>query len=174
MVYEANKMIKGNKMKNSIRKWPAIFVAVLLFLATSGCMKNETKYQASAMSSSNSGGQKKVVLGPVYFDYNKTVLTPEAMSCLYNLGMFLVNNPGYRLIIEGYADERGDSQYDKYVSEERAKSVFNWLVLYGAYHIDAKRVEMRSYGSERPAFKNCGTDTACHAKNRRVELDVFQ
>ncbi len=161
-------------MKNSIHLSAVLFLIGICLILSAGCVKNARKGNV-LMSGSTTGSavEKKMTYGPVYFDYNKTVLTPESMSCLYNLGAFLINNPGYRLIIEGYADDK-DSQYDKYLSEERAKGVYNWLVLYGAYHIDAKRVEIRTYGSEKPALKNCGTDTSCHAKNRRVELEVIK
>lgn len=146
-------------------------LAGFCMLVASGCMRTTTKgLETSIQKPIAPKEEKMVVFGPVYFDNGKSVLTPKGLDCLYSAGLFLTNNPGYRLTIEGNADERDDPFYDKYLSEERAKSVYDWLVLYGAYQINAQRVEMKSFGNTRPAQANCGNDEACHSKNRRVDL----
>ncbi len=148
--------------------------AALCALGAGGCSKAITKLPQTAVHQTPTPApapiEKRVTFPPIYFDSGQTVLEPAAMSGLYAVGSYLSNNPDYRLVIEGYADERGDPFFDNYVSKERAKSAYDWIVLYGAYHISAKRVEMKSYGDSRPAQTNCGADGACHAKNRRVEL----
>lgn len=151
-----------------------IILAGVCILGANGCTRSVTKLPQptvhQTVTQEPANVEKKVVFGPLYFDSTKTVLEPDALSNLNTVGAFLLNNPDYNLIIQGYADERGDLFFDKYISGERAKSVYNWLVLYGPYNINEKRVEIQSYGDTRPAQQNCGDDWACHAKNRRVEL----
>jgi OmpA-OmpF porin, OOP family len=165
---------KGFPMIHFFRLIAVTLLAGILVLGTYGCSPKLTKASQTNASQSNEQApekaEKKVPFGPVYFDSSKTVLRPGALSVLYNAGIFLTKNPDYRLIIEAHADERGDPLFDKYISEERAKSVYNWLVLYGVYHINEKRVAVRTFGSSQLAQKNCGSDMACHGKNRRVEL----
>ena len=71
---------------------------------------------------------------------------------------------------EGNADERGSSEYNMGLGENRARAVKNYLTGYG---IDASRIETTSYGEERTARTGCGSDDACHQENRRVEWTVL-
>jgi peptidoglycan-associated lipoprotein len=89
---------------------------------------------------------------------------------LETIASFLKDHPSVRLMAEGNADERGSSEYNMGLGENRAKAVKNYLTSYG---ISSDRVETTSYGRERPANSNCGEDDACHAKNRRVEWRVL-
>jgi peptidoglycan-associated lipoprotein len=109
-------------------------------------------------------------LVPVYFDYDKSNLRPDAMSTLESIGPFLNRNPSMRIMIEGHADERGTDEYNIGLGESRAKSALNWLVNYG---ISESRIETVSYGRARPVNPNCGEDDYCHSRNRRVEWKVI-
>ncbi|MDD5674372.1 MAG: OmpA family protein, partial [Chitinivibrionales bacterium] len=71
--------------------------------------------------------------------------------------------------VEGNCDERGSAGYNMGLGENRARVVKEYLVSYG---IPASRIEITSYGKERPAVPNC-TDDPCHAKNRRDEFKVL-
>ncbi|HUI92816.1 MAG TPA: OmpA family protein [Chitinivibrionales bacterium] len=165
------------------KKIKIVFQAIVIIaggtLLMVGCVKIVSRQDSAAALNPPAAQkpalppEKKIDLGVLYFDRDKTVLTPDALSRLYNVGHFLAANPGYRVIIEAYSDERDDNTYDSYLSEERAKSVYNWLVLYGAYQIEAKRVIVHTFGNSKPAQKNCGDDDTCHEKNRRVELTAI-
>lgn len=71
---------------------------------------------------------------------------------------------------QGHADERGSSEYNMGLGENRSKSVKNYLTSYG---ISSDRIEVTSYGEERPAQSDCGNDENCHQMNRRVEWLVL-
>jgi peptidoglycan-associated lipoprotein len=103
---------------------------------------------------------------PVYFEYDKYDLSPEATSTLQSIGSFMKEHGNLHILIEGNADERGSAEYNIGLGDNRARAAKNYLVNYG---IDANRIETTSYGKERPAFPNCGADDKCHAKNRRDE-----
>ena len=109
-------------------------------------------------------------VGPVYFDYYKTVLKPEAMSQLYKVGSLLKSNEQYTLVIKGHSDDGASEPYEKWLAAERSKEVYNWLVRYGPFAIKENKVIIQTAGDEREAHAKCGNDKNCHAKNRRVDL----
>jgi peptidoglycan-associated lipoprotein len=110
------------------------------------------------------------LLQPIYFDFDQSSLKPEGINTLANLASFLKDHADVRLMSEGNADERGSSEYNMGLGENRAKSVKDYLTSYG---IPNDRIETTSYGRERPAYPNCGDDDSCHSKNRRVEWKVL-
>jgi peptidoglycan-associated lipoprotein len=112
----------------------------------------------------------KEILLPIYFMYDKYDLLPESVSKLEKIAPFLQSKTAIRVLIEGNADERGSAEYNVGLGESRARSVKSYLTTYG---IPDNRMELTSYGKERPAFPNCGGDDACHSKNRRVEWKIL-
>lgn len=109
------------------------------------------------------------LLQPVYFDFDKFDLKPETVSRLERVAGFLREHSNVRLRAEGHADERGSSEYNMGLGENRSKAVKNYLTSYG---ITSDRIDLTSYGEERPAQPNCAADD-CHQNNRRVEWQVL-
>jgi peptidoglycan-associated lipoprotein len=110
--------------------------------------------------------QLREILQTLYFDFDKYDLRPDAISTLGRIASFLQDHKTVRLLAEGHCDERGSSEYNMGLGENRAKAVKKYLTSYG---IGADRLETTSYGKERPAALNCGADDNCSQKNRRVE-----
>jgi peptidoglycan-associated lipoprotein len=111
----------------------------------------------------------KSILQPVYFDFNKYNLRPDALERLQMIGKLLSGRPTLSIVIEGNGDERGSAEYNMALGERRARAAKDWLSGFG---IADSRMEVNSYGKERPAIANCQND-ACHAKNRRDEFKVL-
>jgi len=107
-------------------------------------------------------------LQKVYFDYDKYSLRSDAISALETAARFLKERTTIKVMIEGNCDERGSSEYNMALGENRAKTVKDYLVSYG---VDASRLETTSYGKERLAAANC-QDESCHQQNRRAEWTV--
>ena len=79
------------------------------------------------------------------------------------------NNPDILLIeIAGHTDQRGDAEYNRMLSEERAKAVREYLVEHG--NIRPARLDARGYGATELLVEE-DTDEA-HAQNRRVEFRI--
>jgi peptidoglycan-associated lipoprotein len=114
--------------------------------------------------------QIREVLQTVYFDYDQSNLKPATIDRLQLIGKLLDEKASLNLLLEGHADERGTNEYNIGLGERRARAIRDWFVNYG---VSDRRLEVTSYGRERPAFPNCGGDDACHAKNRRVEFKVL-
>jgi peptidoglycan-associated lipoprotein len=106
----------------------------------------------------------------IYFAYDQFTLSPEAMASLEKAGNMMRQQPTLRVMAEGHADERGTSAYNMGLGESRAQAARNFLITYG---INAARVDLTSYGRERPVNPNCDGDEACHSRNRRVEWRII-
>jgi len=110
--------------------------------------------------------QLREVLQTIYFDFDKYDLRPDAITTLGKIASFMQEHNTVRLLAEGFCDERGSSDYNMGLGENRARAVKKYLTSYG---IAADRVETTSYGKERPVQMNCGSNESCNQANRRVE-----
>jgi peptidoglycan-associated lipoprotein len=109
----------------------------------------------------------KGIFVPIYFAFDKSDLSEQSINSLGKIAAFLQDNASVRILIEGNADELGSEEYNIGLGEKRAKIAKNYLVHYG---IKDSRIEVTSYGKERPAVPNCPpADDNCRSKNRRDE-----
>ena len=107
-------------------------------------------------------------LNDVFFDYNSEELSAEMLEALMTDANYILNNAGFRILLEGHCDERGTIDYNLALGERRAQAVLDYLSNYG---IPAVRLETVSYGKERPFIT--GSDDWAHSQNRRVHLRVL-
>jgi peptidoglycan-associated lipoprotein len=103
----------------------------------------------------------------VYFDFDRSTLRPDALRLLDDAVAKLQANPTRNIIIEGHTCNIGTSEYNLALGERRARSVQNYLVSRG---VSANRLEIVSYGEERPKFDNSREET--RRLNRRAALVV--
>ena len=108
-------------------------------------------------------------LKPVYFDFNSYSLTSEGVENLAVAASFLMEHANMRVLIEGHCDERGSSEYNMGLGENRARAVKDYLANYG---VASLQVEITSWGKERPVVSGC-MDESCHSQNRRAEFKVL-
>ncbi|MFH1293098.1 MAG: peptidoglycan-associated lipoprotein Pal [Pseudomonadota bacterium] len=106
-------------------------------------------------------------LKPIYFDFDKSVLRPEAQAILRKKAEWLMANTKFSIVIEGNCDERGTNEYNLALGERRAITAKNFLVSMG---VSMDRVSTISYGEEKPA--DPGHNDKAWAKNRRDEFKV--
>jgi len=114
--------------------------------------------------------QIREALQTVYFDFDKSDLRSDAISRLEVIAKYLQEHTTLRVLAEGHCDERGSSDYNMGLGENRAKAVKKYLASYG---INPERLETTSYGKERLARTGCGEDDVCNQANRRVEWKVL-
>lgn len=109
-----------------------------------------------------------VFVDDILFDYDSSVLRSEYNGKLDELGDYLVKNPDTFLVVGGFADSRGDDEYNMWLSKRRALSIKSYLL--GTYDIDGGRIVLQWFGEQNPAADN---DTEEGRQlNRRVELAV--
>ncbi|MDE2975785.1 MAG: OmpA family protein [Gemmatimonadota bacterium] len=103
----------------------------------------------------------------VFFDYDEAAIRIDTRSRLEAKLEILRDHPGVHLRLEGHADERGTSEYNIALGNERAESVMRFLTGYG---LEGSRFASVSYGEESPIAR--GSNEAAWAQNRRVEFVI--
>jgi len=106
---------------------------------------------------------KQTVGDRIFFDFDKSSISPEAKAILERQSAFLKANAQITLTVEGHCDERGTREYNLALGERRATADKNGLVALG---VQASRLQTISYGKERPAV--VGSNEAAWAQNRRA------
>jgi peptidoglycan-associated lipoprotein len=103
----------------------------------------------------------------INFEYDQAAIRSTDQAVLDRKAAILAVNPNVRIQISGHADERGSDEYNLALGNRRAGAAKRYLEGKG---IDASRIEVVSYGEERPL--NTGHDEAAYAQNRRDEFQV--
>jgi peptidoglycan-associated lipoprotein len=97
-----------------------------------------------------------------YFDYNEAALRADAKDALSQSAVFLRTHADINIIVEGYCDERGTTEYNLGLGQKRADAVKQFLESLG---IPAARIATTSFGKEKPF---CTEHTeSCWQQNRR-------
>jgi outer membrane protein OmpA-like peptidoglycan-associated protein len=112
---------------------------------------------------------KKVVLENIFFDIGKATLRIESIAELDRALKLMNDMKTLEIEISGHTDNRGSVASNKTLSENRAKTVVDYLIAKG---IDAKRLQFVGYASEFPLANN-DTDDG-RQLNRRTEFKVVK
>jgi len=152
-----------------LRSLAVIFSAVFLFsCAQQTGVEDVTTglYEKGGMSYLDKGG---TVPAKIFFDYDSYLLTSISEGSLDLQVTWMDQNPTKYILIEGHCDERGTREYNLALGERRANSVREYLISMG---IDESRLNVVSYGKERPDIEGSFEDA--WSKNRRsvTTLDV--
>ena len=99
----------------------------------------------------------------IYFAFDKSDITAESRLVLQRQAELLKQNPSATVTIEGHCDERGTVEYNLGLGERRANATKQALIALG---VAANRVNIISYGKERPAV--VGHNDQAWAQNRRA------
>jgi len=99
----------------------------------------------------------------VLFPVNEATLDARARQILEGQAGWLIENTGYRAVIEGHADEQGTREYNLALGARRAETVKEFLLARG---VTSTRLETVTFGKERP-LAVC-SEESCYARNRRA------
>lgn len=108
-----------------------------------------------------------IKLDRVFFETAKWALLSESHEQLDELVSLMNKYPSMEIEIHGHTDSRGNDDYNQNLSENRTKSVYEYLVDQG---IDAARMNYIGYGEAKPIASNKYADG--RQLNRRVEFVV--
>ena len=111
----------------------------------------------------------RIIFKNIFFEVNQYELKPASQIELDDVVKLLKENPGLSIQINGYTDNVGKPQDNLLLSQNRAKSVVNYLKSKG---IDPRRLSFKGYGESEPVGPN--TTENGRAQNRRTELKVLQ
>jgi outer membrane protein OmpA-like peptidoglycan-associated protein/tetratricopeptide (TPR) repeat protein len=118
---------------------------------------------------------EKITINPIFFDFDKYDITPQAALELDKVVYVLQNFPNVIIKIESHTDARGDDDYNLTLSNNRAKATYGYILSQG---IQPSRIEsVTGYGETRH-MNQCSNGVECseeeHLKNRRSEFIVVR
>jgi OOP family OmpA-OmpF porin len=114
-----------------------------------------------------------IVIPGIEYDYNSSNLRPQSKAILDSVVDFLNLNNNISIEISSHTDTRGSDVYNLNLSNERAKSVVDYLISKG---IAPGRLIAQGYGETKPLIsdaeiakmKSKPEQEAAHQKNRRT------
>lgn len=110
---------------------------------------------------------KTVVLKNIFYETDKFNIKPESEVELNKLVQFLAQNPNIAIEISGHTDNVGSAEYNRTLSSNRAKTVYEYLISKG---IAANRLSYSGYGFTKPIASNDTPEG--RALNRRTEFKI--
>ncbi|MBU1743218.1 MAG: peptidoglycan-associated lipoprotein Pal, partial [Proteobacteria bacterium] len=165
------------------RKWLVglfCLMATATLLGLGGCAKDEVgssglsreelarRRAAAEMAARRAAAMRRMELlrqkfynDDVLFDFDRSVIRPDARVVLQAKAQYMKSNPAVRVVIEGHCDERGSRSYNMALGDRRAKAAKRYLIQLG---IAAGRMKTVSFGKNRPACRQ--HNEACWQKNR--------
>lgn len=113
---------------------------------------------------------KIMIREKIQFDLNKATIKSDSHELLGEIvDVFKENTHIKKVSIEGHTDDQGSDTYNQKLSEQRAKSVVDYLVSKG---IDAKRLASKGLGESKPIASNATEEGK--EQNRRVEFIITE
>ena len=110
-----------------------------------------------------------VRLNNVFFDFDKWDLRPESFVELDRVVKLLNENPAIEIEMSAHTDNRGSDDYNFKLSDNRAKSVMDYIISKG---IAASRITSKGYGETKPVVPNDSDEN--RQLNRRVEFKILK
>ncbi|MGA1582959.1 MAG: OmpA family protein [Saprospiraceae bacterium] len=108
-------------------------------------------------------------LKEIFFETNQYELLPRSFIELNKLVAILSSNPDMLIEVRGHTDNRGDNDYNLYLSRKRAGAVAEYLIQQG---ITRNRIQFQGFGDTRPVADNSSPEGM--QQNRRVEFLILK
>ena len=114
--------------------------------------------------------EEKIILNPIYFDFDKSNITNKAAFELDKLVAIMEKYPDMVIRAESHTDARGPASYNRGLSDRRAKSTAQYVISKG---ISEERISGVGKGEDEPKV-DCsqGCSKEEHAQNRRSEFII--
>jgi outer membrane protein OmpA-like peptidoglycan-associated protein/Tol biopolymer transport system component len=117
---------------------------------------------------------RKIAVGSAYklnnirFATNSSELNKASKNIITDFAGFLKENPRVNVAIHGHTDSAGDAAANMTLSNDRAKSVYDFLIKSG---INASRLSYKGFGQTKPVVSNENEEG--RSKNRRTEFVIM-
>lgn len=112
--------------------------------------------------------EKKLILENVFYAKDSFQLKPESFIELNKVAEFLLKNSQLKIEVGGHTDNTGNETCNLKLSEQRAKSVYDYLL---SQKVAPNQLSYKGYGDKLPIRGN-ETDEG-KARNRRTELKII-
>ncbi|WP_425658328.1 OmpA family protein [Tenacibaculum ascidiaceicola] len=115
----------------------------------------------------------EIVIDPIFFDFNKWNIRPDAAYELEHIVRVLRNHPKMIIKIEAHTDSRGSDRYNEILSDKRAKSTRDYIF---SRDIATNRIESAIGYGEKQLVNKCSNGVSCteeeHQENRRSKFII--
>ena len=141
------------------------------FSVTKGTAK-ETTIKAELVPVEVIITEKEVILNNVYFEFDKSNITPQGASELDKLVTVMKQYPTMVIFVKSHTDSKGTVAYNSKLSEQRAQSTVQYLISKG---ISKDRISGKGFGNLEPKINclaNCTEEE--NAQNRRSEFLIVK
>jgi outer membrane protein OmpA-like peptidoglycan-associated protein len=105
--------------------------------------------------------------GRIYFEEDRFDIAPASRGALKKIASIVMDCGNVVIEVDGHTDSTGTPSSNKTLSEQRAKSVVDFLTAAG---VDASKLKAVGYGQERPITTNSTPEG--RRMNRRIEFFV--
>ncbi len=113
---------------------------------------------------------KIVIREKVQFEYDRAVILPASFGLLDQVAQVIKANPHIKkLQVEGHASAEGDAKHNQVLSDQRARSVMQYLTGKG---IASQLLLAKGYGIDNPIADNATSEG--REQNRRVEFNILE
>ncbi|WP_299104968.1 OmpA family protein [uncultured Tenacibaculum sp.] len=117
---------------------------------------------------------KEIVINPIFFDFNKWNIRPDAAYELEFVVKVMNNHPKMIIKIEAHTDSRGSDRYNEILSDRRAKSTRDYIISRG---IAPHRIQSAIGYGEKQLVNKCKNYVRCteeeHQENRRSKFIIL-
>ena len=103
----------------------------------------------------------------IQFDFDRATLRAGNRELLSRIAGVLLTAKRYSIYVYGHTDDIGSDEYNRVLSQRRARTVRDYLVESG---LDSSIITTRGYGKSSPRVP--ATTPEARAKNRRVEIGI--
>ena len=103
----------------------------------------------------------------IFYDYDSYEVRSDAQTTIQQDANFLNQHPEIKVVIGGYCDERGSTEYNLALGENRANAAKQALVTAG---VSPDRLRTVSYGKEKQFCSD--HSESCWQQNRRAQFAI--
>src|SRR3984893_5782647 len=143
----------GGTIEANVRVTVRVPVAPTVPASTSGDMGSDEEFHKNVQDA--------------FFDYDSYDLRPDAQASVAGAASYLAAHPGIKVVIGGYADERGSAEYNLALGENRANAARTALMAAG---VAPTRLRALSYGKEKQFCTE--ENETCWQENRRAQFTL--
>lgn len=122
---------------------------------------------AAEAAARDAEAMRATVVAAVHYDFDKADLREDTRQALDAKIPILNANPALTVRVAGHTDSRGSGEYNLQLGQRRAAAARDYLTARG---VAASRIELVSYGEERPVCQSM--DESCWMQNRRAEFEI--
>jgi OmpA-OmpF porin, OOP family len=151
IMYRSNAVFSNNDMIMLHQSWRDVFIDDL-----------NKKRKAPEIREKE---RRDFVFEPIYFDYDKDILKPEYFNYLTEMSRIVLDHTDIRIKMTGHTDADGSDEYNKDLSQRRAKVIQDFFVKQG---IPLHKIVIDFKGESEPVDNN-KTDNG-KQRNRRVDF----